>query len=197
MNSSLDRGSLKVAYSWGPLISVLFVSPLCQWRAKQHTDVGLVLCTGVNLISFHDLKASPKKQKREGRVLPAWEMRASRVLTTPHIPCELVRPEHAIPKAQGHLMGRDPSQKQPCTKQSPCLTVQTPGRRNIWGSGMVRGVGLLGWGKIDQLQLFAANCQAERSAHAPHELVRSVNALMGCIQTWWQERVKYELNSWT
>lgn len=66
LTSPHDRGSPKIAYCWGPVISVLFVSPWCQWKATQHTDMGLVLCTGVNWISFHYLKASHKKQKREG-----------------------------------------------------------------------------------------------------------------------------------
>lgn len=151
-----DRGSPKIAYFWGPVISVLLVSPWCQWKATQHTDMGLVLCTGVNWISFHDLKASHKKQKREGECFQheRWEPPecSHTVSNNPTYPCEVVCPEWVIPKAQGHLMGRVPSQKQPCTKRSPRPMVQTPGRRNIWGSGMMRGVELLGLGKISQSQ---------------------------------------------
>lgn len=113
--------------------------------------------------------------------------------TTPHITCEVVRPEHVIPKAQGHLMGRALSQEQPCTKQSPRCRHQERGifEDQEWWEEQ----GCWGWGRsVSQSQSFAANCQMEWSAHAPHVLVQSVNALMGCTQTWWQERVKYELN---
>lgn len=171
-------------------------SPLCQQRAKQHTDAGLVLCTGVNLISFHDLEASHKKHKREGEHFQQERCEPPACLhTVSHNPAYHIRggrPEHVIPKAQGHLMGRAPSQEQPCTKQSPWYRHQERGifEDQEWWEER----GCWGWGRsVSQSQSFAANCQAEWSAHAPHELAGSVNALTGCTQTW-QERVKHELN---
>lgn len=123
------------------------------------TYVGLVLYIGVNLISFRDLKALSQKaeEKTEGECFQQWEMRASRVLAssipqTPRTRREVVCPECVIPKAQGHLTGRERALKQepPCTKRSPCPTVQMPGERNIRGSGMVRGAGMSGMGKTNQ-----------------------------------------------
>jgi len=130
--------------------------------------VGLVLYTGVNFISFHDLKALSQKAEERRRVLPAQEMQASRVLAssipqTPRTRRGVFCPERIIPKAQGHLVGREGalSQEPPCTKQSPCPTVQTPGQENIRGSGMVRGAGMSGMGKTSQSQSLAAYCQEE------------------------------------
>ena len=128
-------------------------------------------------------------------------MQASRVLAssipqTPRTRRGVFCPERIIPKAQGHLVGREGalSQEPPCTKQSPCPTVQTPGQENIRGSGMVRGAGMSGMGKTSQSQSLAAYCQEEWRAHAPRVLLRRVNALTGCTQTRWQERAN---TSWT
>lgn len=149
-----------------------------------------------HLISLFGSFLTKSRREQRGRVLSEGKMWASKVLTcsipqTPHSQHEAVRPERVIPKAQGHLIWREGalSQEPPCAKWSPCPMVQTPGEGNIRGSGTVRGQGYWGWGRpVSQSQSLAAYCQKEWSTHAPHVLIRSVNALMGCTHTGWQER---------
>lgn len=153
-------------------------------------------------ISWFESSVTKSRREDRGRVLPAREMPAFRALASsiPQTPCtrrEAVHPERVIPKAQGHLIGREGalSQEAPCTKRSPCPTVQMLGEGNIRGSGTVRGAGMSGRGRpVSQSQSLVAYCQEEWSAHTPHVLVRSVNALTGCTQRRWQARVN---TSWT
>lgn len=83
----------------------------------------------------------------------------------PQTPCaqhEAVRPEHVIPKAQGHLTGREGarSQELPCTKQSPGCRWQEGGileDRGLWEKQ-----GCQGWGRPEgQSQSLAAYRQEE------------------------------------
>lgn len=83
-----------------------------------------------NLISWFESSLTKSSREERGRALPAWETRASRVLAcsipqTLRTRRKVVCPEHVIPKAQGHLIGREGalSQELPCTKRSPCPTV--------------------------------------------------------------------------